>query len=314
MKYSTALILFGLFLCDFSKVCGQVVKSKTYIIHFKNGKFIYKKETFDRKGNLITEIDCFNKKCTQKDVKIHKYNDLNQLIEDSLSTTKWGYNRLIWKKVYTYYDNGKLKSETKINLNCSDNFDEQLTYYYDSMGKISRIMNKHACHNNSYFNYPIYFLYDSDGNKISETGMYHDTNKVFYKHVYCYDKQSNLIRDDYYCLLGRDSVPISSSICSEYNNDGKLISHKKVSFLGTSDSMSYSYYVNGLLKEEMYFPNPKKPIKNWTQNYYNKKNDLKIIQTFIIDNDKKVMKGIKKTIVYTYYWKFGSTIMAWPKN
>ena len=298
MKHSSILIFFILVLCDFNLVFGQITKSKTYISHYKDGNYIYKKEAFDRNGNLISEIDCFDEKCISKDVEIHKYDTLNQLIEDSVYTTQWGYFQLIWNKVYTYYDNGKLRTETKINNNCIENYDEQLIYYYDNTKKLMRILTKHACEDKNYFNYPIYFLYDSTGKIISKTAMNRDTNKVFYKYIYIYDRQNNLIRDDYY-FSDRDSVTLSSSRFSEYNQYGELISYKWVSSFGTYDSTSYSYYKNGLLKEEKNFPNPKKQY--WTQNYYNKKKELTTMQTFFIDNDKKVKKGIKKTIIYTYY-------------
>jgi hypothetical protein len=137
------------------------------------------------------------------------YNDQGLLIEDSIYTNKYGYHQLVRRKKYTYYNDGRRKTEKKVNESCPGGYNVLKTYYYNSRGKLVKIYYQNKCYNNHYFDYPIYFKYDTVGNIVEKVSMQRDTSLVFYKNVYQYDVNDNLTSDKYYFHEG-DSLELSS--------------------------------------------------------------------------------------------------------
>ena len=209
---------------------------------------------------------------------------------------------MIWRKKYTYYENGLLKTELKVNEKCQEGFDELLTYNYNNYGKVNRIQTNHACDDNQYFNFPIYFYYDSIGNLISKIAMFRDTTKVFYKNIYSYDKSGNLIENKYF-FAEKDSLPLSSVRQYEYNTQNKMSLSKWIFSPSNIDSASYSYYENGHLKEKVTFPkySDQYEYKRWVKYYYDSKGNIIEKQNFYLDKKKKQKRGLNEIIIYEYY-------------
>lgn len=279
---------------------SQTIKTKTYMRKGQGKTIVSKIEAFDKNGNLVKEIRCYDNDCSKKDVEVYIYNNQGHIIEDSIFTNKYGYHQLIWRTKYTYYDNGKLKTEKKINEDCSEGFDDLNTYFYNNEEKLIKIYNQNACDNKHYFDYPIYFKYDSLGNQIEKIAKYRDTSVIFYKNVYQYDKMNNLISNTYY-FHTNDSLELSSIKEYEYDSLSRLIQGKWIYSENNIVSTSYSYNTYGLLKSEMEHPKYSNSRISWIENIYDEKNNLTERQQYYLTDKGRKRKGRKQLIVYEYY-------------
>jgi hypothetical protein len=297
-----APILLTILICLCHYSYAQTIKTTHYYSKAKVKKTLLIIEEFDKNGNFIKETECQDNKCSKVDVKVNIYDDNGQLVEDSIYTNNWGYHQLIWRKKYTYYNNGNLKTEKKVNEICPDGYDDLNTYHYDSTGKLIKIYYQYKCYNEDYFDYPIYFKYDSSGNLVEKLAKYVDTTKVFYKKVYQYDNKNNLISDTYF-YHNNDSLELSS--IKEYKYDSlNRKTQKKWSYSETnSDSVGYTYYSNGLLKSKIDFPKHSDDWLSWEDLSYDKKNNLIEKQLYYITNGNRKRKGAKRLIEYEYYEK-----------
>lgn len=297
IKMNQFTTILTLTLCILFKMSySQTVKTKSYYSKSKGKPILIKIEEFNKNGRLTKEIECQDKKCSKVDVKVMIYNDEGLLVEDSIYTNKWGYHQLIWRTTYAYYDNGNLKTEKKINDKCTDGYDDLNTYFYDSLGRLIKIYNE----NKHYFDYPIHFKYDSDGNQIEKVAFYGDTSKVFYKNVYLYDENNNMISDTYY-FHESDSLELSSIREYQYDSINRLIKEKWIISETNADSTSYEYYANGLLKAEIKYPKYSDESLSWVEYVYNENDYLIERQFYYEKHNGRKQKGAKEIIKYEFY-------------
>ncbi len=280
---------------------SQKIRTKSTFHKTPLSNTLLKIEEFDKNGNSIRKTECQDKKCKKREVHTLIYNNLGQLTEESIYTNKWGYIKLIWRREYTYYANGRLKTEIKINKNCSDGYDDYITYYYDSIGRLSMVYNKYSCFNKGYFNYPINYIYDSSNNLIEKIATYGDTSLIFYKHVYSYDINNNLVLDKYFYSY-RDNLTISSMTDFKYDSLNRLILKRWISSPTYIDSTTYEYYNNGLIKSETKYPinNPYKKI-TWFENFYDENGNHVLKQYYFLNRKDKKVKVGKDLIKYKYF-------------
>jgi hypothetical protein len=293
-------ILITTLICLCQLTYSQTIKTKSYFSKSKGKPILLKIEEFDKNGNLTKETECQDRNCSKVDIEVRIYNDKGQLIEDSIYTNKWGYHQLIWHTEYTYYSNGDLKTEKKVNETCPDGFDDLNTYYYDSIGRLIKIHNQNKCDNEHYFDYPIYFKYDSLGNQIEKIAKKRDTSIVFYKNVYQFDKNNNLISDTYY-FHEHGSLELSSIREYHYDSLNRLTKEKWIISETNADSTSYTYYDNGLIKSEIRHPKYSDERLSWFEYSYDKKNNLIERQLYYLNDNSRKRKGFKELFEYEYY-------------
>lgn len=299
MRLISKLLILTMFLL-FNQTFGQTVKKKSYYSFSKGKQTLTKKEEFDYIGNIIRETRCLDKGCTKVQVKEMIYNNKGQLVQDSTYTNKYGYHQLIWRTQYTYHNNGLLKTEKKINEGCADGFDDLNTFYYDSLDRLVKIQNENRCDNDHYFDYPIYIMYDSIGNKIENIAKYSDTTTVFYKNIYSYDANGNLTSDTYF-FHKEDSLELSSIRAYEYDSLNQLTKEKRILSETNSDSTSFEYYDNGLLKTEIKHPQYSDELLRWIKYVYNENDYLIERQHYYQDKNGRKRKGTKEIVRYEFY-------------
>lgn len=279
---------------------SQVVKLKRYTQKTDNKTIIRQIEEFDKNGNLIKDTECLNDSCSKTDVLVQIFNNDNLKIADSAYTNQYGYHQLIVRRRYNYTKNQKLKTEKDVNKECNEGFNELKTFYYGNNDRLIKVTNKFACNDKHYFDYPIFYQYDSIGNKTSRYAKYRDTTIIFFRNQYEYDVNKNLVSDTYF-YNKNDSLEFSSKKVFRYDSLNRKIKQIKIYSESNVDSVSYSYHDNGLLKSVVKHPKYSDEYLTWTEFEYNSLKRLNAKQNYWLTKKGKKRKGRRTTIEYEFY-------------